>query len=121
MARPALSLPLTAVENTWSGAQRQMDTMITHLQQPDTLHQSQTEIENYLTHEGRELLRRLLQAHLDERAPGTVAEPVRAADQTARPLRATQARQIESPFGTVTLERTGYGAPRRVCIRSMRN
>lgn len=110
MARPALSLPLTAVENTWSDVQQQMEQMITHLQQPDTLHQSQTEIEDYLTHAGRELLRRMLQAHLDERAPGTVAEAVRAADQTLRPLRATQTRQIESPFGTVTLARTGYGA-----------
>ena len=110
MALPALSQPLTAVENTWSAVQRQVETMITQLQQPDTLQQSQTEIENYLTHEGRELLRRMLQAHLAERAPGTVAETVYAADQTVRPLRATQSRQIESPFGTVRLERTGYSA-----------
>lgn len=110
MALSALPLPLTEVENHWSGVQQQMTQMITHLQQPDTLHQAQTEIENYLTHAGRELLRQMLQAHLDERAPGTVAEPVRAADQTLRPWRATQTRAIESPFGTVTLERAGYGA-----------
>ena len=51
MALLGLSQPLTAVENTWSGVQRQVETMITHLQQPDTLQQSQTEIENYLTQE----------------------------------------------------------------------
>lgn len=109
MTLPALSIPLTEVENHWSEAKRQFTGMISHLQQADTLHQSQTEIEDYLTREGRELMRRLLQAHLNDRAPGTVAEPVRAADQTVRPLRATQSRQIESPFGRVSLARAGYG------------
>lgn len=52
MALHALPLLMTEVENHWSGAQKQMTQMITHLQQLDTLHQSQTEIENYLTREG---------------------------------------------------------------------
>lgn len=110
MTLPALSLPLTAVENTWSDVQQQVTRMITHLQQPATLQQSQTEIEDYLRQAGHELLRRMLQAHLDERAPGAVTEPVRAADQTLRPWPARQTRQLESPFGTVRLARTGYGA-----------
>jgi hypothetical protein len=110
MTLPALSISLTEAESHWSEVVQQFTAMVAHLQQAETLHQSQTDIENYLTREGRELQRRLLQAHLDERAPGTVAEPVRAADHTVRPLRATQTRQLESPFGRVSLSRAGYGA-----------
>jgi len=40
----------------------------------------QSDLEALLEVEGRALLRRLLQAHLDERSPGTVTEPVRDAD-----------------------------------------
>lgn len=119
MARPALSLPLTEVENTWADVQQQVDKMITHLQQPATLQQSQTEIEDFLTSAGRELLRRMLQAHLDERAPGTAAEPVRAPDQTQHALQATHTRAIESPFGTVTLTRTGYGGSGRASLHPL--
>jgi hypothetical protein len=68
-----------------------------------------SELEKMIEHEGREILRQLLQAHLDERAPGPVATPVVSADGDALTHQRTQARALESIFGTVTVTRTGYG------------
>lgn len=68
-----------------------------------------SELEELLEHEGRELLRLLLQAHLDERAPGQVASEVVNADGDVLAHRRTQRRELESIFGTVTVTRTGYG------------
>jgi len=65
-------------------------------------------LEQLLEAEGRELLRRLLQAHLAERMPGTVTGAVRDAAGQAHTHQRTQRRGLESVFGTVEVIRTGY-------------
>src|SRR5260370_4741669 len=69
-----------------------------------------SELERQLEGMGRELMRKLLQAHLDLRQPGQAVEPVR--DAAGTPLTPTpgQERSLESIFGTVEVARTGYGA-----------
>jgi hypothetical protein len=69
-----------------------------------------SELERQLEGMGRELMRKLLQAHLDLRQPGKAVEPVR--DVAGTPLTPTpvQGRSLESIFGTVEVARTGYGA-----------
>ena len=59
---------------------------------------------------GRELLRKLLQAHLDMRQPGKAIEPVRDAAGTELTPTPVQGRSLESIFGTVEVTRTGYRA-----------
>lgn len=59
--------------------------------------------------EGRELLRLLLQGHLDERAPGTATAPVVDTIGRSRTHLRLHSRQIETVYGTVTVTRTGYG------------
>ena len=67
-----------------------------------------SDLERQLEGMGRELMRKLLQAHLDLRQPGKAIEPVREAGGT--PLTPTPAhtRSLESIFGTVEVTRTGY-------------
>ena len=69
-----------------------------------------SELERQLEGMGRELMRKLLQAHLDLRQPGKAVEPVR--DAAGTPLMPTpvHGRRLESIFGTVEVARTGYGA-----------
>lgn len=66
-------------------------------------------LERTLETQGRELLRALLQAHLDMRAPGRATGAVSDADGTDRPRIRLQARQLETVFGTVAIHRAGYG------------
>jgi hypothetical protein len=67
-----------------------------------------SELERLLNEKGRELMRQLLQEHLNQRRLGKVAEPVRDAEGETRTDTAEHTRNVESIFGTVELTRTGY-------------
>jgi len=99
----------SAVAEAYLSAYEQFDSIITQLRSPQTQRMTHSELESLLETEGRELLRRLLQAHLDERSPGTVAEPVLGADGAERTHQRPHTRQLETLFGEVELERQGYG------------
>lgn len=71
---------------------------------------SHSELERELEAQGRELLRQLYQAHLDARGEGEAIGEVTGADGVARPQARLQARELETVFGTVVVERLGYGA-----------
>ena len=68
-------------------------------------------LEKQLERDGRELLRRLLQAHFDERGPGLSAVPVVDAEGRLHAAARAHTRHLESLFGTVEVTRTGYGGP----------
>ena len=51
-----------------------------------------------------------MQGHLDQRGPGEAAGPVAGADGVERPERRVHERRLETTFGTVDVERVGYGA-----------
>ena len=69
-----------------------------------------SDLERQLEGMGRELMRKLLQAHLDLREPGKAAESVRDAAGTTLTPTPAHTRSLESIFGTVEVTRTGYGA-----------
>lgn len=69
-----------------------------------------SELERELEGMGRDLLRKLLQAHLDLRQPGQAVEAVRDAKGTPLEPTAVHERSVESIFGTVEVTRTGYRA-----------
>jgi len=69
-----------------------------------------SDLERQLEGMGRELMRQLLQAHLDLRQPGDAVAPVRDADGVARAPTPVQERTLETIFGTVTVARTGCRA-----------
>jgi hypothetical protein len=69
-----------------------------------------SELERELEQRGRELLRQLLQAHLEVRGPGEAVGPVTGADGVGRDQSRLHERGLETVFGTVQVERVGYGA-----------
>ena len=71
---------------------------------------SESDLERELHRRGQELIRQLLQGHLDQRGPGEAAGPVAGADGVERSERRVHERRLETTFGTVDVERVGYGA-----------
>ena len=81
-----------------------------YLSSPEALRMSESDLERELHRRGQELIRQLLQGHLDQRGPGEAAGPVAGADGVERPERRVHDRRLETTFGTVDVERVGYGA-----------
>ena len=71
---------------------------------------SHSDLERELEKRGRELMRKLYQAHLDVRGPGEAAGPVKGSDGVVREQERVHERGLETVFGEVTVQRTGYGA-----------
>ena len=69
---------------------------------------SESDLERELHRRGQELIRKLLQGHLDQRSPGEAAGPVEGADGVERSERRVHERRLETTFGTVQVERVGY-------------
>ncbi len=68
-----------------------------------------SDLEQELEKRGRELMRILLQEHLDKLGPSRCEAPVCGADGIDRPKVRPQGRKIETVFGTVSERRAGYG------------
>jgi hypothetical protein len=77
-------------------------------------HAGLTEVERESERRGRELLRLLLQAHLDARGDGDVGDAI-SVEGPERPVRLGYKRRYARPvltlFGEVRVTRMGYGAP----------
>ena len=101
--------PTPMAADAYEAAHEKWAQLIAHLRSPEAHQMNHSDLEALLEVEGRELLRRLLQAHLDERSPGTVAEPVLGADGRAHTHQRTQTRRLMTIFGAVEVTRTGYG------------
>lgn len=69
---------------------------------------SHSELERELEKRGRELMRILLQEHLDNRGPGQCDQPVQGVDGVERRQVRLQERKLETVFGTISVERAGY-------------
>ena len=77
----------------------------------EALRMDHSELEKALTTKGQELIRQLLQAHLDLRGPGQAIGEVREADDTLHEQPRPQTRELVTLFGTVTVDRLGYATP----------
>lgn len=108
-----------AVEHAFAAAQEKFDTLMTHLASPEALAADHAQIEQTIATDGFELLRLLMQAHLDVRADAEPVREVRGADAQARTHRRSLARQLETIFGTVTVRRLSYGAPGLESLRPL--
>jgi hypothetical protein len=101
--------PTPTAADAYEAAHEKFAQLIAHLRSPEAQQMMHSDLETLLEVEGREVLRRLLQAHLDERSPGTVAEPVSGADGHAHTHQRTHTRRLMTIFGEVEVRRTGYG------------
>jgi hypothetical protein len=71
---------------------------------------SHSALEELLSARGRELMRKLLQAHIDSRGPGEAACAVQGADGVERDRPRIHERELGSMFGGVDVKRLGYRA-----------
>jgi hypothetical protein len=99
-----------AIDDAFAAADDLYATLITFLDSTEAHALKHSDLERQLEGMGRELLRTLLQAHLDRRQPGDAVEPVRDAAGVTRVPTPVQARTLETIFGPVTMARTGYRA-----------
>jgi Uncharacterised protein family (UPF0236) len=76
----------------------------------EALEMKHSDMERELEKRGRELMRTLLQGWLDELARAEVDAAVRDTEGKQRTRKRTQTRDLATVFGSVTVERTGYGA-----------
>jgi hypothetical protein len=77
----------------------------------EALRMDHSKLEQELAKRGGELLRMLLQAHLDLRSPGEAIGEVRDEEGSVRTQARLHSRQLETLFGTVDVDRMGYGGP----------
>ena len=103
----ALPCPLA---DPFAAADQAYATITSFLLSKEAWQVKHSELERQLEGMGRELMRKLLQAHLDLRQPGQAVEPVRDAAGTTLTPTPVHGRRVESIFGTVEVARTGYGA-----------
>ena len=103
------STALSLQERAYELARQDFEHTIEHLDSEEACSMTHSELERMLEKKGRELMRKLLQEHLDNRSPGKCDEPVCGADGVERPRVRPQRRELETVLGTVSVKRSGYG------------
>jgi hypothetical protein len=97
----------------FAAAREQFGVIVARLQSALVLRMEHGEVEGLISREGTELLRRLLQGHLDVRAAEEIREAgVQGADGVVRShVREGCRRRLMTLFGEVEVRRCGYSAP----------
>jgi len=103
------ALALSSLERPYDQGRQCFEHIVDFLDSWEGCSMTMSKLERELEKKARELMRKLLQEHLDSRGPGLCEEPVCGADGTERPQTRLQERKIETVFGTVNESRTGYG------------
>jgi hypothetical protein len=100
-----------AEEKPFAAAAEKFFELVEHLRGDESRRMTHSELESLIAKEGREVHRRLLQAHLDLRSADEVVQVgVRGADDIERTHRRKRARGLMTMFGLVTALRVIYGA-----------
>ena len=99
---------LSSLEWLYSQGRECFENIISFLDSCEGNAMDMSQLEKELEKRGRELMRTLLQEHLDNRSPGISSEPVRDTDGIDRTPTPDQKRKIETVFGRVELKRVGY-------------
>lgn len=100
---------LSPRERAYEQARGAFECLARDLDSEEFCSMSHSDLERELEKRGRELMRSLLEEHLQRRGPGESREPVRGVDGLERTRSRNQERKLETVFGTVSLERVGYG------------
>jgi hypothetical protein len=100
---------LSPLEQGYDQARENFKRIVGYLDSGEASSMTHSELERELEKKGRELMRTLLQEHLDNRGPGECDQCVEGADGLERSRVRLQERKLETVFGTVSVERAGYG------------
>src|SRR5206468_4086037 len=79
----------------------------------------ESDLERELEKRGRELMRQLLEAHVEVRGPGEAAAPVKGSDGEELVQQRLHERGLETVFGEVRIERAGYLAEGKTGLHPM--
>jgi hypothetical protein len=102
---------LSVLEQAFERSQMEFDWIVSFLQSPEAASMTESELERQIEKRTRELMRLLLQEHIERRGPG-MCEQVQGADGLERTRVRLQTRQIETVFGAIEENRAGYGHPK---------
>jgi len=100
---------LSFLEHSYDQARQEFEHIVGHLDSKEASGMTHSDLERELEKKGRELMRQLLQEHLNNRGPGKCDQPVCDAEGVERSRVRLQERELETIFGTVSIERAGYG------------
>lgn len=101
--------PLPVLDG-FAEAREEYDCMEAYLVSKEARSLTHSELEREIEKRGRELMRRLLEAHLEIRGPGEAVGPVEGSDGVVRDEERLHKRGLETIFGEVEVKRLGYGA-----------
>lgn len=105
----AARVPIETPPEPFTKADAHYAGMKQYLTSPEAREMSESDLERELEKRGQELLRQLLQAHLQARGPGEAVGSVHDTQGVERAERRWHERQLETVFGTVEVGRVGYG------------
>jgi hypothetical protein len=100
---------LSPLEPAYAQARNNFEHIVGYLDSEEASSMTHSDLERELEKKGRELMRILFQEHLEARGPGQCEQSVRGADGVERSRSRLQERKLETVFGTVSVERVGYG------------
>jgi hypothetical protein len=100
---------LSSRERFYEQSRQEFEAIVIGLDSQEARSMTHSDLEREMEKKGRELMRKLLQEHLESRGPGKSAQPARSADGVDRSHIRLQGRTLETIFGTVSIERAGYG------------
>lgn len=103
------ALAMSSFERPYGKGRQYFESIISFLDSNKANEMELSELERELKKRGLELMRQLLQEHLDGRSPGRCDESVIDADGVERARVRAHERKIETVFGTVEESRAGYG------------
>lgn len=99
---------LSSRERLYDQSREKFEQIVGRLCSREVCKMTHSEIERELEQMGRQLMRKLLEEHLQSRGPGKSNQPVEGADAVQRPCVRLHKRELETIFGTVAVERAGY-------------
>lgn len=92
---------LSSRERFYDQAREEFENIVRNLDSEEARSMTHSELERDLEKKSRELMRKLLQEHLEARGPGQCTRPVRDSDGVERSRVRLQERKLETIFGTV--------------------
>lgn len=97
-------------EKPFEKSEQIFQTLTTALQGQAVLGMTHSALERYMAEQGRNLMRQLIQDHLDFRGIGESMGPVIGSGGVSRTFPRTRERALSTIFGSVTVTRLGYSA-----------
>lgn len=103
------ALAVSSQERLYEQSRQEFEDIIKGLDSDEARSMTHSDLERELEQKSRELMRKLLQEHLESRGPGECAQPLRGSDGVERVRVRPHERKLETIFGTVSVERASYG------------